>query len=664
MKHLFTWMLLLASPYLSMAQKERIRFIVDSTTNVARSAAMDTIQCDRYCNLSAYTRQLDAQQAVEWAQKAVNLSHQLTFNKGLKCAYNNLGIAYYSLGNYRSAIAAFASYKDICVRISDSDDLAWGYNNIGNVYIEMARFDTTLLYYDSAYKVRVLMNDSDAIAQSHSNYGYIYKELGNYTYALVNLYKAVRILEPLRNENALAYAYDFIGSVYGLRKQYAYSISFYRKALPLYVKLNNRSGQAIALHSIGTSYYELQQKELGKQYLHQAYAIYLDMNDVRQLALISSTLSNINLSEGNIDSAEFFAQASLQYHQQNDNKRLLASAYLTLAKVQSAQHKTAAALANATLARTMSAETGERNTRKDALLLLSEMNAASGNTAQAYAYRLQYDALKDSILNENTEKTIAEMETKYETAQKDFEISRQASELGKKGLQLIVVVMVSIAILLLLALSYNRYRLKQKIALNRERLEQQELRNKAIIEAEEKERIRIARELHDGIGQQLSAAKMNLSAFESSIEENKKDNYRQLMELVDDAVKEVRNISHNMMPNALLRSGLSSAVREFVNKLSSTNTLKIDLHIVGLNERLDGSIETVLYRVIQECVSNIIKHAQASHIHIQLIKHDRHLNLLIEDNGKGFDTQQIDSFEGIGLKNIVSRVMYLNHCYH
>lgn len=194
-------------------------------------------------------------------------------------------------------------------------------------------------------------------------------------------------------------------------------------------------------------------------------------------------------------------------------------------------------------------------------------------------------------------------------------------------------------------------------------IRQQELRNKAIIEAEEKERIRIARDLHDGVGQQLSAVKMNLSAFEASMatdDSQRRDKMHALMGLVDDAVKEVRALSHNMMPNALLRSGLSTAVREFVNKIASTDTLKIDLQIVGLNERLESITETVLYRVMQECVSNIVKHADATHVGIQLIKHDRHLNMMIEDNGKGFDTSKANDMAGIGLKNIISRVHYLN----
>jgi two-component system NarL family sensor kinase len=278
---------------------------------------------------------------------------------------------------------------------------------------------------------------------------------------------------------------------------------------------------------------------------------------------------------------------------------------------------------------------------------------------------------KDSLLNENNSRTVSDIETKYQTEKKDLEISKQSLEiqnsqleLGKKKTQLYISLASVFLVLLLSYLFYTRYRLKQKQLLDEELLRQQDLRSKAIIEAEEKERIRIAKDLHDGVGQQLSAVKMNLSAFESALktdnEATRAEKLKLLMELVDESVKEVRAVSHNMMPNALLRSGLVSAVREFVNKISTSGLLKIDLEITGLSGRLEGTTETVLYRVLQECVSNIIKHAKATSVSIQLIKHDSYLNLMLEDNGKGFDTSRINDFAGIGLKNIISRVQFLN----
>lgn len=112
------------------------------------------------------------------------------------------------------------------------------------------------------------------------------------------------------------------------------------------------------------------------------------------------------------------------------------------------------------------------------------------------------------------------------------------------------------------------------------------------------------------------------------------------------------------MPNALLKAGLASAIKEFIDKIDS-RLLKINLHTEGLNERLESNVETVLYRVIQECVNNVIKHSGASTLDISLIKDSDGISATIEDNGKGFNTKSKEKFEGIGLKNITSRVEFL-----
>jgi signal transduction histidine kinase len=192
-------------------------------------------------------------------------------------------------------------------------------------------------------------------------------------------------------------------------------------------------------------------------------------------------------------------------------------------------------------------------------------------------------------------------------------------------------------------------------------MKQQEIAVKAVIEAEENERQRIAKDLHDGVGQMMSAAKMNLSAFESEINftsNEQKQSLEKVIQLVDESCKEVRTVSHIMMPNALLKNSLAAAIHDFVNKLNN-KTLRAHVHTEGLDERMDSNIETVLYRVIQECVHNAIKHAGATTLDISLIRDKDGISGTVEDNGKGFDVTDKENFEGIGLKNIITRIEYL-----
>jgi signal transduction histidine kinase len=284
-----------------------------------------------------------------------------------------------------------------------------------------------------------------------------------------------------------------------------------------------------------------------------------------------------------------------------------------------------------------------------------------GNTESAQIYFEKGIRVSDSILNTDVTKQIAEMGTKYETEKKEQENLLLKKDNKIKSLSLWFLIIGLLLTVATFYLIFNRNKMKQKTLLQAEMLKQQELRSKAVLDAEETERQRIAKDLHDGIGQMLSAVKLNLSTVQSkiTINENEKLLFQNAISLVDDSVKEVRSISHNMMPNMLIKKGLANAVRDFIDKLSGT-TLKIDLEITGMNERLESTLESILFRVLQELVNNIIKHAQANHITIQLLKFENEITIMIEDNGVGFkvdDTLQSD--KGIGLKNIISRIDFL-----
>ncbi|MBA4852494.1 hypothetical protein H1R81_18940 [Emticicia sp. BO119] len=191
-----------------------------------------------------------------------------------------------------------------------------------------------------------------------------------------------------------------------------------------------------------------------------------------------------------------------------------------------------------------------------------------------------------------------------------------------------------------------------------EKTQAQQQRTEAILEAEDRERVRIARDLHDGIGQMLAAARMALGNFLAK-KKDENEHIQNSLDLLEESIKEIREISHNMMPGALTKLGLSTALKQFVNKINALGVLQIELQIIGIKERLNEKTETMLYRVVQEILSNIIRHSEASKVSIELVKHESELVLVVEDNGKGFDTKDAKN-HGIGIKNVATRVEYLN----
>ncbi len=219
-----------------------------------------------------------------------------------------------------------------------------------------------------------------------------------------------------------------------------------------------------------------------------------------------------------------------------------------------------------------------------------------------------------------------------------------------------------LSFILLLWYLYNYVsRLNRKRKLQVETLRLHETAIEAIIAAEENEKKRIAWHLQDGVGQMISVVKMNLSRVQvnmafTSIED--KVAFDKAMFLVDESCQEVIAMSRNMMSSTLLKKGLCIALKEFIDKIDS-KLIKINFYCEGFHERLETTVETVLYRILQECINNVIKHATANHLEIALIKDAYGVAVTIEDDGKGFDKYNVKKPEAIGLNNIMARVNYL-----
>ena len=201
----------------------------------------------------------------------------------------------------------------------------------------------------------------------------------------------------------------------------------------------------------------------------------------------------------------------------------------------------------------------------------------------------------------------------------------------------------------------------QEIAQASEKLEEE--RNKrfnAVIDGQEKERKRISRELHDGLGQMLLAIKVKLEDINLA----KKI---KALNIIDDVknislktIVEIRRISDNLMPGILYEFGIVTSLKKLCENFTKTDSVKIDFVSYGVDENMDNKIITYIYRIAQEAISNIIKHADASEVNVQLLGNKNQLNLVIHDNGKGFLIDNKTKFKGNGINNIRERVSILN----
>lgn len=181
----------------------------------------------------------------------------------------------------------------------------------------------------------------------------------------------------------------------------------------------------------------------------------------------------------------------------------------------------------------------------------------------------------------------------------------------------------------------------------------------SVIDAEEKERNRIAKDLHDSLGASLSAVKLYFESLMPNISDKEKSEL--VYNMLDDACNEVRSISHQMMPQVLLNEGLYVAIRQFCAPLMQLPNLKFELNILGSERRPPKpSTELMIYRILQEVINNAIKHSNASHIIVQVIQSNNELIMSVEDNGIGLSFDLDSKFNTLGISNLKSRVNYLN----
>jgi signal transduction histidine kinase len=299
-------------------------------------------------------------------------------------------------------------------------------------------------------------------------------------------------------------------------------------------------------------------------------------------------------------------------------------------------------------------EMGDYPMLKKSYQLLYVINEGKGDFENAYESLHEYINISDSIFTQQSMEQINDLNVKYQTAEKEKAIAEKDLAITKKNARLrtlLISLGAALLALLLLAIIYilRRKAYQQSVAALKK--EQELLSLKALMAGEEKERNRLAKELHDGLGGILAAAQMQISHTSSA--ENEK-----AATLVQKAATETRRIAHNLLPETLLRYGLKKALEEYCLAITESKLLQLEYDTLHLEEPLSQNVELSVYRIIQELINNIIKHAGATEAFIQLHRHNNLLTITVEDNGKGFSATENQN--GIGLSNIQSRVSVLN----
>jgi signal transduction histidine kinase len=505
---------------------------------------------------------------------------------------------------------------------------ATAYNFKGNALLAKRDFKNAEAAYIEAMHTYTGLNNELAIGNLYVNLGYLFQQQRLTKEAEVQYNEAGTIFKKLGNNERLAQLFNNYGILYGENNQFLKSEQYFDASLHIREKLTDTLALANSYLNVGGINVLLKNYAKGEANLLKAKNQFQKLNNTQGITSCLTNLGELYEQKKNYPKAIASFKESIRLARSNHNNEDL----------------------------------------ENALLGISNIYTKMGDYKTAYAYKDNLSNLKDTLYQKNLTGQIAEMQIKFETQKKEQQINLLSKEntiqklsISNRNTTIAIIISLFLLALVMGLLFYNRYKSKQEALLQAEVIHQQTLASKGIIEAEEQERKRIAAELHDGVGQLFTTVKMNMEILMERFLVKQPDADQlaeKTMAMVDESCNEVRSIAHQMMPNALIKSGLLSALRDFINKIP-TEKLKISLDTKGIDKPLESTTETVLYRIIQESVNNVIKHADATSLDILLLCDEKEITVSIEDNGKGFDTTDKNKFNGIGLKNIISRVGYL-----
>lgn len=481
---------------------------------------------------------------------------------------------------------------------------------------------------------------------------------GDFKTAAMLYSKAINILESKKQKKELGLTFIEQAKLYRKTRMLYAAERSYERALNIFTELHDTANIATVLNENGVIYEYQKNYEKAIQYYTRSLQLNKIINDTIGMAYAYNFISGAYLLQNKILAAEENALSSLNLFEAKKDSFATSLVYTDLAKIYISANDPVRAKNTIATSNMFAEKAGYLDLISANQLLLSEIYKKENRFDSALKAHELYSKIKDSLFNSRMQKTLQELNTKYEVAEKDREIIEKTTSIKTKNLQLAMGFGGVLLLSLLFLTSYRSSKFKHKSELQQTIIQQQDLSARAIIEAEENERKRMSSTLHDGLGQLLSAAKMNMQASEEKFSSNEKDreSFAKIVSLLDDSIKEMRDVTHQMMPGAFIRFGLSGALKSLIEKIDS-DSLEINLNIEGLHKDPDHNVQIMLYRIFQECINNVIKHAKATKLYISLIQTDDIIDVTIEDNGVGFDVNEIS--DGIGLENIRTRVNFL-----
>lgn len=533
-------------------------------------------------------------------------------------------------------------------------------NDLAIIHIDRSAYGAADSLLRIALTIRTALHDSAGMGAIHNKLGNSYQSRSMFEQALAENFLALRIFERIGPPAKEGLILNNIANLQNNLRRHADALATQQRALVLFEAIGDTNGLATSWGNMANAHLALGDTSEAERLYTKAAGHFRAKGLRRELGVQLHNLAGVVLARGDGRRATALFSEALAIREAIGEKKAIASSLTGLGRTLMLAGDRQRALPLFRRALHLSREVGARNEEMQALLDLALVHAELDHGDSTYWYHDRYVHLRDSVFNADMSARFTELETRYGTEKKEREILEQRAKIAVLARQAerrrfwLAVAGGGIGVLGFASLLvFQVQRRKARAARDAAVIAEREQGLKALVENTENERRRIAHELHDGVGQQISGLRFRLEDAAG-----RDPALGDLLSIADEAGKEVRDLAHQMMPRALETQGLVPAVRDMLDKALTRPGMSHQFEAFGLDARLPHGIETGVYRIAQELVSNVIRHADASQVNVQLLRNKGHLVLLVEDNGRGMDPAR--ATDGLGLRGMRDRARVLH----
>ncbi len=592
--------------------------------SASATPAPDTAAIKRSISAAAKLKAEFPDSAVRLLQDIYQQCRRISYDRGSVLALSALSVVQMQLGRYAAAQSSLREALQYANETRLPGLLPLIYNNLGNAYSYMAQYDSAAYNYFLALRYKEQFHKGDM--QQNPPITYIYNNLSFSHFEAGNLEQSYHYLQKIRvaaidarDTNLLANNYNNLGGYYFVKGQWDSCAFAYEKAISWAQSNQNKSVLFMVYVGLGNLYDKILLPDSSLYYYLKAYNLY------RGASIEKNGYNTLLCNVGNL------------YKQKKD----YANAIKFYRLVENDPNKTP-------------------KERAFLLMCLSGFYADQGKFEKAYQLKEQYYTLNDSLKSISIAVQISDLESRYELSRKSQALAESDAQLAAQQLQTqtrsLWIWILSITFLSLIIIARVWHGLQRK----RQRAENVILGLRSKIAGAEKERNRIAHDLHDSVNSQLAAAKSFLLAAENIYP--RLGTLKEFMiakDILTDTSSEVRNVAHNLAPDILLKDGLITAISVFCDNLFASSRIAHHVHAAGDFEDLASGAALHIYRIVQELCNNALRHSGADAVTVLLTHDGQKLEIVVEDNGRGLPAAARDNARGIGLSGITDRVKML-----